>query len=220
MNIGFLASHNGSNMQAIVDACRSGTLWAVPAVVISNNSGSGSLARARQEEIPWYHLSGKTHPNPQKLDQAILNAMLEYAVDIIVLTGYMKKLGPRILSHFAGRILNIHPALLPKFGGKGMYGMHVHEAVIASGETESGVSIHIVDAEYDTGPVIAQAHVPVEPMDTPETLAARVLQREHTLFSETLQKIVTEEIMLPRHRTSEQRKFQQIASANVDKPCR
>ncbi len=87
-------------------------------------------------------------------------------------------------------------------------------------ETESGVSIHIVDAEYDTGPVIAQVRVPVEPMDTPETLAARVLQREHTFFAETLQKIVTEDIMLPRHRTSEQRNSQQIASADVDKSCR
>ncbi len=142
------------------------------------------------------------------------------AFDVIILAGYMKKLGPRILSHFAGHILNIHPALLPKFGGKGMYGMHVHEAVLASGETESGVSIHIVDAEYDTGPVIAQARVRVEPMDTPETLAARVLQREHTFFAEILQKIVTEEIMLPRHRTSGQRNTQQIASADADKPHR
>ena len=197
MNIGFLASHNGSNMQAIIDACKTGALRASPAVVISNNSGSGALARAKQEGIPWYYLSSKTHPNPQELDQAIRDAMLEHAVDLIVLAGYMKKLGPRTLSLFAGRILNIHPALLPKFGGKGMYGMLVHEAVIASGETESGVSIHIVDAEYDTGPVIAQACVPVEPMDTPETLAVRVLRREHTFFVETLQKIVTGEIMLP-----------------------
>ena len=197
MNIGFLASHNGSNMQAIIECCKTGALQATPAVVDSTNSGSGTLARAKQEGIPWYHLSGKTHPNPQELDQAMLNAMLKHAVDTIVLAGYMKKLGPRTLSLFAGRILNIHPALLPKFGGKGMYGIHVHEAVIASGETESGVSVHLVDAEYDTGPVIAQARVPVEPMDTPETLAARVLQREHTFFAETLQEIVTGKIMLP-----------------------
>jgi phosphoribosylglycinamide formyltransferase-1 len=169
MNIGFLASHNGSNMQAIIDACKTGALGASTAVVISNNSGSGALARAKKEGIPWYHLSDETHPNPQGLDQAILDAMREHAVDVIALVGYLKKLGPRTLSRFAGRILNIHPALLPKFGGKGMYGMHVHEAVIASGETESGVSIHIVDAEYDTGPVIAQARVSIEPTDTPET---------------------------------------------------
>ncbi len=199
MNIGFLASHNGSNMQAIVDACKSGILQASPVVVISNNGNSGALVRAKQEGIPCFHLSSKTHPDPQELDQSILDVMLKHEVDIIVLAGYMKKLGSRTLTHFAGRILNIHPALLPKFGGKGMYGIHVHEAVIASGETESGVSIHVVDAEYDTGPIIAQARVPVEPTDTPETLAARVLKREHTFFSETLQKIVTNEIILPKH---------------------
>ena len=197
MNIGFLASHNGSNMQAIINACNSGKLKTSPAVVISNNGSSGALSRAKQEGIPWYHISGKTHPDSGELDQAILDAMLEHKVDVIVLAGCMKKLGKRTLSRFAGHILNIHPALLPKFGGKGMYGRHVHEAVIGAGETESGVSIHIVDAEYDTGPVIAQAHVPVEPTDTAETLAERILQREHTFFPETLQKIVDGEIMLP-----------------------
>ena len=197
MNIGFLASHNGSNMQAVIDACKAGTLEATPAALISNNSGSGALARAKQEGFPHYHLSGKTHPDPGALDEAILDVMLKHAVDLIVLAGYMKKLGPRTLARFEGRILNIHPALLPKFGGKGMYGMHVHEEVIAAGETESGVSIHLVDADYDTGPVIAQARVPVEPTDTPETLAARVLEREHSFFAETLQRVVTGEIALP-----------------------
>lgn len=123
--------------------------------------------------------------------------ILPIAVDIIVLAGYMRKLGPETLSHFTGRILNIHPALLPKYGGKGMYGMHVHEAVVSARETESGVSIHIVDADYDTGPIIAQARVLVELTDTAETLAERVLRREHTFFPETLQKIANGEIVLP-----------------------
>jgi len=197
MNIGFLASHNGSNMQAILDACKAGALQATPAVVISNNGDSGALARGGQEGVPWYHLSGKTHPDPAVLDQAILHALLRHGTDTVVLAGYMKKLGPETLSRFKGRILNIHPALLPKFGGKGMYGMHVHKAVIASGESESGVSIHVVDAEYDTGPVIAQARVPVEPTDTPEELAERVLQMEHSFFPETLQRIVAGELRLP-----------------------
>ncbi len=197
MNLGFLASHNGSNMQAIVDACKTGALHASPVVVISNDSGSGAVARAEREGISWYHLSGSTHPDPQALDQAILDALLAHGVDLVILAGYMKQLGASTVSAFAGRILNIHPALLPKFGGKGMYGMHVHEAVIASGDSESGASIHLVDADYDAGPVIAQARVPVEPTDTPETLAARVLQREHTFFVETLQKIATREILLP-----------------------
>ncbi|MBL4575099.1 MAG: phosphoribosylglycinamide formyltransferase [Opitutaceae bacterium] len=202
MNIGFLASHNGSNMQAIINACKTGVLQASPVVVISNNAGSGALARAKQEGILSYRFSSKTHPDPAELDLAILDAMLEHQVDIIVLAGYMKKIGPKTLSHFSSRILNIHPSLLPKFGGKGMYGSRVHQAVIASGEKESGVSIHIVDAEYDTGPVIAQARVPVESVDTPEVLASRILQCEHTFFAETLQKIVTGEIVLPGPRAN------------------
>jgi len=197
VNLGFLASHNGSNMQAIIDACKSGKLQALPAVVISNNGGSGALIRAEQEGIPGYHISSKTHPDPEELDRSIVDAMLKHDVNIIVLAGYMKKLGPKTLARFGGRILNIHPALLPKYGGKGMYGMRVHEAVLAAGETESGVSIHIVDAEYDTGPIIAQERVPVDPEDTAETLAARILQKEHTLYPETLQKIVTGEILIP-----------------------
>jgi len=197
VNLGFLASHNGSNMQAIIDACKSGKLQALPAVVISNNGGSGALIRAEQEGIPGYHISRKTHPDPEELDRSIVDAMLKHDVDIIALAGYMKKLGPKTLTRFGGRILNIHPALLPKFRGKGMYGIRVHEAVLAAGETESGVSIHIVDAQYDTGPIIAQERVPVDPEDTAETLAARILQKEHTLYPETLQKIVTGEILLP-----------------------
>jgi phosphoribosylglycinamide formyltransferase 1 len=197
MNIGFLASHGGSNMQAIIDACKSGKLQATPAVVISNNSDSGAMARAKTEGVPCYYLSGKTHPGPGALDEAILGAFLRHAVDIVVLAGYMKKLGPKTLSHFRGRIVNVHPALLPKFGGEGMYGIHVHEAVIAAGEKESGVTIHFVDEQYDTGKILAQTRVPVKPDDTPEKLAARVLEQEHILYAETLQRIVTGEIPFP-----------------------
>ncbi len=197
MNIGFLASHGGSNLQAIIDACKSGKLEAIPAVVISNNGDSAALIRARTESIPCYHMSGKTHPGPGELDEAILSAFLSHSINIIVLAGYMKKLGPKTLSHFQGRILNIHPALLPKFGGEGMYGMNVHKAVIAAGEKESGVTIHLVDEHYDTGAIIAQARVPVMPDDTPEALAARVLEQEHLLYPATLQRIVIGELRLP-----------------------
>jgi phosphoribosylglycinamide formyltransferase-1 len=184
-------------MQAIIDACKSGKLQATPAVVISNNSDSGAIARAKTEGVPYYYLSGKTHPEPGELDDAILDAFLRHGVDIVVLAGYMKKLGPKMLSRFRGRIVNVHPALLPKFGGEGMYGIHVHEAVIAAGEKESGVTIHFVDEQYDTGAILAQTHVPVMPDDTPETLAARVLEQEHILYAETLQRIVTGEIPFP-----------------------
>jgi phosphoribosylglycinamide formyltransferase 1 len=197
MKIGFLASHNGSNMQAIIDACKSGALQATPAVVISNNSDSGALARAALEGIPHYCLSGKSHSEPEALDQAIVDTLIRHGVDIIVLAGYMKKIGPKVLKHFKGHILNIHPALLPRHGGQGRYGLHVHEAVIAAGDKESGASIHIVDENYDTGPVIAQDRVLVMPGDTPETLAARILEIEHTLFAKTLQRIVKGEIVLP-----------------------
>ena len=196
MNIGFLASHGGSNMQAIIDAVKKGTLHARPVVVISNNSDSTALERARSEGIPGFYLSGKTHPDPDTLDRAILDTLIAHNVDIVAIAGYMKKLGLKTLSHFRGRILNIHPALLPKHGGKGMYGIHVHESVIAARETESGVTIHLVNDEYDRGPIIAQVRVPVKPDDTPEILAARVLIKEHKLYPATLEGIVTGEINL------------------------
>jgi len=122
LNLGFIASHNGTNMQAIIDACSQGRLDAVPCAVISNNSKSGALERARNEGIPYYHLSGKTHPDPRELDKAIIEAFLKHKVNLVILAGYMKKLGPHTLTAYRNRILNIHPALLPKFGGKGMYG--------------------------------------------------------------------------------------------------
>jgi phosphoribosylglycinamide formyltransferase-1 len=197
MNIGFLASHNGSNMQAIIDACKAGRLQAKPVCVISNNPDSGALARAKVEAIPHYHLSSKTHPAPASLDQTILSTLVRHQVDVVVLAGYMKKIGPATLERFAGAILNIHPALLPKYGGRGMYGTRVHEAVIAAGERESGPSVHLVNEEYDAGEVIDQIRVPVLSDDTPETLAARVLEQEHELFPQVLQKIVQGVITIP-----------------------
>ncbi len=166
-------------------------------VVISNNSNSGAIALAKREGIPFYHLSQATHPQPDKLDEAILETLRKHNVDTIVLAGYMKKLGPRTLTSFKGAVLNIHPALLPKFGGEGMYGIHIHEAVLAAKEKETGVSIHMADAEYDTGKVIAQAKTRVFSDDTPETLQARVLELEHSFLPETLQKIISGEIILP-----------------------
>ncbi len=197
MRLGFLASHNGSNMQAIIDNCTAGTLRATPALVISNNMESGALARARREGIASCLLNDTTHPSPDLLDQAILDALLQHSVDIVVLAGYMKKLGPRTLAHFSGAILNIHPALLPRFGGKGMYGIHVHEAVLAAGEKESGVTVHLVDGEYDTGRTLAQTRVPVMQGDTPDVLAARVLAQEHLLYTDVLRRIESGEITIP-----------------------
>ena len=117
-------------------------------------------------------------------------------MDVVVLAGYMKMLGPAVLSRYDGQVLNVHPALLPKFGGKGMYGRRVHEAVLAAGESVTGATVHVVDAEYDLGPVVAQREVPVLPDDTVESLSARVLEREHELLVQTLRKVATGEIDL------------------------
>jgi phosphoribosylglycinamide formyltransferase-1 len=196
MNLGFLASGRGSNMQAVIDACVSGRLRARPSVVISNNSRSGAIERARLGGIPSLHLSSATHPDPDLLDRAICDALVSHGVDLVVLAGYMKKIGPRTLSRYGGTIINIHPALLPRCGGQGMYGIRVHEAVLASGTRETGVTIHLVDAEYDQGPIIAQRRVPVVDGDTPESLAHRVLDHEHQLLVDTLVGIVSGSISL------------------------
>ncbi len=197
MRLGLLASHGGSNLGAIVAACRAGRIAAEPVVVIGNNSRAFALERARRAGIPAYHLSSKTHPDPADLDAAITATLARYDVDFIALAGYMKRLGPRTLDRWRGRIVNIHPALLPQFGGQGLFGAHVHAAVLAAGATVTGVTIHFVTAEYDQGPIVAQATVPVEPGDTPETLGARVLQREHELYVETLARVSRGELRLP-----------------------
>ena len=196
LQLGFLASHRGTNMQAILDACKTGRLQARPRVVISNNSDSGVLQRARKAGVPSAHLSTYTHPEPGALDRAILAILQEYGVEVVCLAGYMKRLGPRTLAAYKGRVLNIHPSLLPKFGGQGFYGEVVHRAVLAAGERETGATVHLVDEEYDQGPVLDQIQVPVEPGDSVETLSARVLQQEHMLYVRTLQRIASGEIEL------------------------
>ena len=197
LTLGFLASHEGSNMHAIIDACRSGRLEAEPRVVISNNSGSMALRRARSQGVPGYHLSAKTHPSSTELDRAIGNTLADHEVDLVVLAGYMKLLGPITLSRYRGRILNIHPALLPDFGGRGMHGKKVHAAVLASRSKFTGVTIHLVDEEYDHGLIIAQAKVPILQHANVESLQTRVQEREHEFYVETLQKIISGDIRLP-----------------------
>ncbi len=194
IKLGFLASGRGSNMLAILNDCKAGKLGAKPAVVISNNATAGALEYAREAGIPAFHLSTQTHP--EKLDDVITDTLKSHAVDWVILAGYMKKIGPQLLEEFQGKIFNIHPSLLPKHGGKGMFGIHVHESVLASGDSETGVTIHLVDGEYDQGRVLAQEVVKVEEGDTPEVLAARVLKLEHQLYSETLQGVIEGRISL------------------------
>lgn len=196
LRLGFLASHGGSNVQAIIDACRERRLDAEPCVVISNNSEAQVLERARRAGVDAVHLSSQTHPDAAALDAAILGTLERHGVNLVILAGYMKKLGPRTLAQYRGRVLNIHPALLPKFGGRGMYGKRVHEAVLAAGEKVSGVTVHLADEEYDRGRILAQREVPVLPGDDADTLAARVLEVEHQLYADTIQKIARAEIDL------------------------
>jgi phosphoribosylglycinamide formyltransferase 1 len=197
MNLALLVSHRGSTMQAVLDACRAGQLRATPCVVISNNRDAEALARARREGIAHHHLSRQTHPSPEALDAAILAALERHRAELVVLAGYLRPLGPRTLARYRGRVLNVHPALLPRHGGPGMYGLHVHDAVLAAGERETGVTIHVVDEVYDHGPILAQRRVAVADGDTATTLAARVLPHEHQLLVETLARIISGELTLP-----------------------
>jgi len=205
LRIGILASHEGTTLQAIIDACATGVLPAQAVTVVSNNRDAGALQRAHAAGVATHHLSSSTHPEPEALDAAICAVLVEYAVDIVVLAGYMKKIGPRTLARFDGRVLNTHPALLPKFGGKGMYGLHVHRAVLAAGEAKSGASVHLVNDEYDAGTVIAQCEVPVGAADTPETLATRVQERERTLLVEVLGQVARGRLQLSVPREDEHR---------------
>jgi phosphoribosylglycinamide formyltransferase-1 len=194
--LGFLASHNGTNMRAIVVACRQGWLNAEPALLISNNRDCGAIAWAELQGVAWRHMSATKLGSELALDEAMARDLKTANVDLVVLAGYMRKLGPKTLVAYSKRILNVHPALLPHFGGQGMYGKHVHEAVLKSGEQISGATIHIVDGEYDHGPIVAQAEVPVEPGDTPDTLAARVQAAEQDLYPRVLQSIISGKIDL------------------------
>ncbi len=194
IKLGFLASGRGSNMLAILNDRKEGKLDAEPAVVISNNATAGALEYAREAGIPAFHLSTQTHP--EKLDDVITDTLKSHAVDWVILAGYMKKIGPLLLEEFQGKIFNIHPSLLPKHGGKGMFGIYVHESVLASGDSETGVTIHLVDSEYDRGRILAQERVKVEEGDDAATLAARVLKVEHELYTDPLHGVIEGRISL------------------------
>ena len=183
-------------MQAITDGCKSGAIHAEVAVLICNNEDAYVLKRAEAAGIPSYILNRKTCGSEDAIADRILELMAQYEIDMIFLAGYMRKMHPAVLDRYANRVFNIHPALLPKYGGKGMYGIHVHEAVIAAGEKESGVTIHRVNSQYDSGQIIRQTTVPVEPGDTAETLAARVLEREHAFLVEVIADIADGKIPL------------------------
>ncbi|MHA0033635.1 phosphoribosylglycinamide formyltransferase [Deinococcus sp. PESE-13] len=187
MRLAFLASHGGSAARALVQACRAGELDAEPLALASNNSRSPALAWAREAGLRTAHLSSAKSPDPDALDAAIRDFLVGSGADTLVLSGYMKALGPRTLGAFAGRVLNIHPSLLPRHGGRGLYGDRVHESVLAAGDPESGATVHLVTAGIDEGPVLEQVRVPVLPGDTLDTLKARVQAEEGALMLRAVQ---------------------------------
>mgnify|MGYP003301308057 CR=1 FL=1 len=186
LKIGVMASGGGSNFKAIIDRIGEGDLEAQCKFLITNNGGCGAVGHAQTYGIPGYHISGKTHPDQDAYEAALLEVIDKYDVDLLILAGYMKVLPLSILKRLPDRVLNIHPSLLPKFGGRGYWGLHVHEAVLAAHETESGPTVHLVSEEVDAGRILAQRKVPVMPDDTPEVLQARVLEQEHDIFWRTI----------------------------------
>ncbi|MGE3801629.1 MAG: phosphoribosylglycinamide formyltransferase [Candidatus Kapaibacterium sp.] len=190
INIAVFASGRGSNFQAVHrKLSQMPNPPAQIALCVSNNPKPGAFEYAEANSIPTCRISPKMFPNDEeKYDRELQALLSSYRIDLIVLAGYMRMLPPGVVALYRGRILNVHPALLPDFGGQGMYGMNVHRAVIEAGREESGVTVHLVDEEYDTGAIVAQERVPVLADDTAESLAERVLHLEHDFYPRVILK--------------------------------
>ena len=182
MRLAVFASGGGTNFQAILDAMGRDDLPATPACCVSNTPDAGALDRARRHDVPTAVIEPADHDTAAGFGDAILDVLSAHNVTFVALAGYMVKVPPNVVDAYRGRMTNVHPALLPAFGGKGMYGMHVHEAVLDYGVHWSGVTVHLVDEEYDHGPVVLQEPVPVYEDDTPDALAERVKTVEHRLY--------------------------------------
>ena len=195
MNLAFLASNKGSSLRAIIAAIEAGQLLARPCLVVSNRKAAPALDFARDHGIATRCIPTTT--DPAGADERLAAALSRTEADLVILSGYLRKLGPATLRAYAGRILNIHPALLPSHGGQDMYGRRVHEAVVAAGERETGATVHLVDDEYDHGAIIAQARLPVAPGESAESVERRVMAAEPALFVQTLQRVVSGELILP-----------------------
>jgi phosphoribosylglycinamide formyltransferase-1 len=181
LRVGVLASGRGSNLQAIMDACREGKIPAQVVVVISDNKSAFALKRAQKVGIPAIYLDPKSFNRMQEYEQTIVSVLKNYRVELICLAGYMRLVGKTILDAFPDKIMNIHPALLPAFPG-----LHGQRQAVEYGVRFSGCTVHFVDEGCDTGPVILQAVVPVSETDTEETLAGRILEQEHRIYPEAI----------------------------------
>ena len=188
IKIAVLVSGSGTNLQSLIDNCKSGFIPGKICLVISSKGASYALERARKEQIETLVIERKNFTDDEEYSAAILKEVRLRDIDLICLAGFLKKLGVNIVSAYRNKIINIHPALLPKFGGSGMYGLNVHKAVLDSNEKYTGCTVHFVDEEYDHGQIIKQEKIAVLENDTPETLAKRVLKLEHKLYPEAVRK--------------------------------
>lgn len=186
MRLAVFASGGGTNLQSILDATASGVLRAEVVLVVSDRPDAGALARARRHGAATAVVPRSDYATPEAFGDALLAVLTEHGVTFVALAGYLKHIPASVVSAFRHRMLNVHPSLLPAFGGAGLYGRKVHEAALAYGVRWSGVTVHLVDEAYDTGPIVLQEPVPVFPGDTPEALAARVLEVEHRLYPQAL----------------------------------
>ena len=196
LKLAFLASNNGSSMRAIVAAIEAGELGAEARLVVSNKKESPVLAFAREHGVAALHIP--TMADEAGADAALKAALSDAQADLVILSGYLRKLGPQTLHAFRNRILNVHPALLPRFGGQGFYGRRVHEAVAASGARETGITIHLVDEEYDHGPIVAQRLIALQADDDAAAIERKVVSAEPAFFVETLQGVVAGRIVLQK----------------------
>ena len=189
VRIGILSSHNGSGFETLHNACEQKILNAQVVVVVSNNSEANVLKKASSFSIPNFIINANKYPN-ENLDEKITHLMKEFQVDYIFLSGYMKKIEEKLVTAFKNKIINSHPALLPKFGGKGMYGTHVHNAVIHAGEKESGCTIHFVNEHYDEGEYILQKKITLENNESVESLEEKIKNLESLAIIEAFKKII------------------------------
>ena len=187
MNIAIFASGSGSNAEAIMKAQKEGRLSAKIGLVVTNKAKAGVIQRAAAYNAPYVVLNNKDFSNEEEYVDSLIYALDEKNIDFVVLAGYLQLIPARLVEKFRNRITNIHPALLPSFGGKGYYGHKVHEAVLDAGCKVSGVTVHIVDEKYDRGPIISQKSVPVFDDDSAKSLAGRILIEEHKIYPATLQ---------------------------------
>ncbi len=188
--IAVFLSGGGSNLQALIDGCKAGILAGQIVWVVSSKTKAYGLTRATDEGIETFVFKPKKYPSPEEASADLLTQLKQRQIEYIALAGYLKLLPSNVVAAFRNRIVNIHPALLPRYGGKGMFGHHVHEAVLAAGDIESGPTVHLVNEIYDEGRILAQVRVPILDGDTPDSLAARVLEQEHKLYPRALNKLI------------------------------